>query len=188
VSRAEIADLLRKHSLRRFAAGDLVFSAGEGIRHLFLLLEGIVKTYVYSPRGQQQIIHVFYPGDAFGGLVFGRDQEPWAEAMTDVALICMDESELKELMQSFPEVCMNILEAMVDHHRTHVERMQTLLHKDTVVIRGGFTHQDLANMIGVVRSTVSELMSELRRLGIVSGTSREICIGRGAARRFLSDT
>lgn len=208
VSRSEIEDLLQRHPLKHYGAGKLILSAGEGVRQLLLLCEGIVKTYVYSPRGQQQIIHVFYPGDAFGGLVFGPDQEPWAEAMIEVTLVSMGETELKELMQTFPDVCMNILDSMVDHHRSHVLRMQTLIHnkashrlvltllhlcdlqgdrdKDAVVIKGGFTHQDIANMIGVVRSTVSELMGELRHLGIVCGDRREPCVIREAAERFLS--
>lgn len=206
----EIGRLLGDYRVKHFAAGDLVFAAGQGCRELFLLLEGIVKTYDYSPQGFRQIIHVFYPGHAFGGLVFGSEQERWAEAMEDAAVLVLDETDFKQLMQSFPDVCLNILDDMVEHHTSHVRRMQSLLHTRAghrlaltllhlgdlqgdadsaeFALRGGFTHRDLASMIGVVRSTVSELFGELRARGVVRGERREIRVDRLAAEEYLSSS
>ncbi len=48
-----------------------------------------------------------------------------------------------------------------------------------------FTHSDLANMIGVARTTVSELMGQLRQAGVVSGGPRRLIVYRRAAERYL---
>ncbi len=42
-------------------------------------------------------------------------------------------------------------------------------------------------MIGVVRSTVSELLSAFRRNGIVSGGRRKLTVDRLTARCFLEE-
>ena len=105
-------------------------------------------------------------------------------------------------------VGLNLFNYMVYQHQQHVRRIQTLIHtrsshrlvltllqmgdrqgdgdKDDFQIRHSFTHEDLGNMIGVVRSTVSELMGQLREIGVVTTNGRSITLHRRPAYHFLS--
>ncbi len=208
VSEAQMKEFMHSYTTRRFKAGEFIFRSGEGLSCLYLLLCGTVKTYAYSPQGQRQIIHVFYPGTVFGGLLFGEEQEPWAQAASDVMVVVISKQQFAQLMEKFPNVCLKILTSMVDHHQVHVRRMQTLLYRKasdrlmltllhlgdlqgnkdsaTFVLDPAFTHEDLASMIGVARTTVSERMSDLRRRGIVSGRRGRLEVDRQAAERFLA--
>jgi hypothetical protein len=80
---------------------------------------------VYSEQGQEKIMHIFYPGDAFGGLLLGtaHGEVPWAQAMDEVIVSYMDESAFKRFMQTFPDLCMNIFRYMADHHADDMRRM-----------------------------------------------------------------
>lgn len=209
VAEEDIRRLLRRYSLRRFRRRDFIFRDTDDIRRVFLMLSGTIKAYVYSPRGAQQIIHVFNAGDVFGGLIYGENESPrpWAQAVTDTVLVTLDDEELKVFMQHFPDVCLNVFRHLVEHHETHVRRMQTLIHTRarrrlalTLLHLGElqgdgaaarfrlppFTHDDYAAMIGSVRSTVSEIMGELRRCGAVSGSRSGLTISRAAAERFVA--
>jgi len=119
----------------------------------------------------------------------------------------MDEAAFKRFMQAYPDLCMNLFRYMTAHHVADMRRMEILIHTRashrlvlTLLDLGDrlgysevqrfeldpcFTHEDLANMIGVVRSTVSELIGELRREGVLSGQGRRLIVHRQAAERFL---
>lgn len=207
---ALIVQFLRDVRVKRLDPGVTLFTAHDPHDRLYLLLAGVVKTYVITGKGMAQITNLFYPGDAFGGLMFGRQQNPrpWAQALDAVTLVDLREAEFQAMMTTHPQVCMNIFHYMAEHHQRHIRRLQTLLHTrsghrlvltllalgdrqgdsecEEFKIGHGFTHDDLANMIGVVRSTASELMGDLRRAGVVRGNGRAIVVNRTMAYHFLS--
>ncbi len=205
-------DFLATHKPRNYKADQTIFTAYDGHESLYLLLRGVVKTYVVSSQGMEQITHLFYPGEAFGGLFFGVDQDPapWATALDEVRLIALNRVGFRRMMVTFPDVCMNVFRYLVEHHNQDMRRLQTLIHTkagdrlvmtllhlsarqgdedcETFTIRPRLTHETLANMIGVVRSTLSELMTSLRRRGILISRGREITVDRRAAEKFLRDS
>lgn len=198
-------------TVKHFQRGEFVFQPGDECDRLYLLQYGRIKTYVVSEQGQEKIMHVFYPGDAFGGLLFGTTygELPWAEALEDVIVAYMDEVAFKRFMQAFPDLCMNIFRYMADHHADDMRRLESFIHTDTshrllmallnlgdrlgyseaesFQLAPGFTHEELANMVGVARTTVSELISQLRRDGVLGGHGRSLIVNRRAAERCLQE-
>ncbi len=199
-------------TVEAFARGDHLFRPGDTNKRLFLLNHGRVKAYNYTSQGQKRIMHVFFPGDVFGGLLLGSDhgELPWAQAIDDVVASSLDEPAFKRFMQLFPFQCLALIRNMTFHHTEDMKRSETFLHTDashrlvlTMLHLGdrlgyrrdemfeldsSFTHEELANMIGVVRSTVSNLIGELRKAKILSGRGRRLIIYRQAAQQYLNDT
>ena len=64
LSPEESKRLLQGSRLRRYAAGETVYRAGEPQRDLFLLLQGAVKLWV--PQTRPLILEVVLPGESFG--------------------------------------------------------------------------------------------------------------------------
>jgi len=64
-----IEQILRIITVRHFESGEYIFRPGDPCDRLYLLHHGRVKTHVYSNSGQEKIMHIFHPGDAFGGLL-----------------------------------------------------------------------------------------------------------------------
>ncbi len=207
----EMDQLLEIVSIKGYQAGSMLFGPDDSPDHIFLLQHGRVKTFVLSPQGQEKIMHIFCPGDAFGGLLLGvmDGHLPWAQAMDDVVVCLMDETAFKQFMQRCPNTCLGLFRYMSAHHIDDMRRLERLLHTkashrvvltlldladrlgfgeaEAFTIGAYFTHEDIANMIGVVRSTVSELISQLRRLGVLSGRGRGLTIHRAAAISFLAE-
>lgn len=201
--------VLRIVTVKHIQRGKFVFRPGDACDRLYLLQHGRVKTYVNSEQGQEKIMHVFYPGDAFGGVLFGttHGELPWAKALEDVIVVSMDEAAFKRFIQAFPDLCINIFRYMADHHAEDMRRLESFIHTDaghrllvTLLNLGdrlgysdaasfqlspGFTHEELANMIGVARTTVSELIGQLRRAGVLGGQGRNLIVNRQAAKQYL---
>ena len=201
--------LLQIVTVRGYRKGTHLFTPHDTPDRLYLLQHGRVKTYVLTPQGQKKIMHIFCPGDAFGALLLGAvdGKLPWAEAIEDVILCSMDEIAFKRFMQRCPNMCLGLFRYMAAHHIEDTRRLQMLLHTKAInrvvlalldlghrlgyneveqfTIYPHFTHEDIADMIGVVRSTVSELISQLRRAGVISGRGRRLTIHRPAAEAFL---
>ena len=196
-------------SVKHFARGEFLFRPGDPQDRLYLLHHGRVKTYVHSVHGQEKIMHLFHPGDAFGGLLLGttHGQLPWAQALDDVVVSSMDEAAFKRFMQTLPDLCMNLFRYLARHHADDMRRLETFIHTDaseslvlTLLELGDrlgcagaesfelgarYSHEDLANMIGVVRSTVSETIGQLRQAGVLSGQGRGLIVHRPLAEEFL---
>jgi len=201
--------VLRIVTVEQIARGEFVFRPGDPENRLYLLHHGRVKTYVLTERGQEKIMHLFHPGDAFGGLLLGttHGELPWAQALDDVVVSSLDETAFKRFMQTLPDLCMGLFRYLAAHHANDMRRLETLIHTDasqrlvlTLLELGDrtgcagaesfelgarFSHEDLANMIGVVRSTVSETIGQLRQAGVLSGQGRCLIVHRPAAEQFL---
>ncbi|PJF40243.1 MAG: Crp/Fnr family transcriptional regulator [Chloroflexi bacterium] len=210
LGRDEITAVLDIVNVRAFRAGQIIFRPGDASDRLMLLHHGTVKTYIHV-GGQERIMHVFQPGDAFCGLLFGtrHGDLPWAEAMTDAVVCIMDEAAFMRFMVNFPRLCLNLFRYMADHHAADMRRIEGLLqanathrlihvlleighrlgydHADVFALDPTFTQEDLASMIGVARPTVSTMINDLRRLGVLSGSGRNLIVHRQAALQFLND-
>ena len=206
---AEMEQIIDIIHIRHCRQGEIVFRPGDPCNKFYLLHHGRIKTYTHSERGQEKIMHIFHPGDAFGGLLFGtrHGELPWAKALDDVVLSFMGEPEFKRFIQTFPDLCMNIFRYIADHHASDMRRLEYFIHTEAshrlvytllelgqhlgyneanqFEIAPAYTHEDLANMIGVVRSTVSEIIGQLRSEGILGGQGRHIIVNRLEAERYL---
>jgi len=206
----ELDELLKIVRVRSYPSGTMLFGPGDEPNNMYFLYHGQVKTYTVSPRGQEKIMHIFSPGDAFGGLLMGvvNDNLPWALAMGDVVLCIMDEAGLKTFMQKCPNLCLNLFRYMREHHVYDTERLEQLLHTKagyrvafTLLYLGNqlgqahldefhihpFTQEDIGNMVGLIRSTVTEIISQFRRAGIVSGRGPKMLVQRAAVEQYLRD-
>lgn len=208
----ELDELLEIVTLKGFKSGEILFTPADDPDYLFLLQHGRVKTYVYSPQGQEKIMHIFCPGDAFGGLLLGvvDGTLPWAQAIGDVVTCVMDEAAFMKFMQRCPGICLGLFRYLAAHHVEDMRRIEQMLHTkapqrvvlalldlghrlgldqaEQFSVSPYFTQEDIGNMVGVVRSTVSEIIADLRQIGVVSGQGRTLVIHRQAAEQYLRDS
>ncbi len=205
----EVDQILNIVTVQKFRRGNFIFQPDNSEERFYLLHHGRVKTYVISEQGREKIMHIFYPGDAFGLLMQNTQpgKRPWAQALDDVVVSSMDDIAFKRFMLEFPDLCLNIFRYMAAHHAKDMRRMETLMHTnasqrlvltlldlgehlghretDSFNLDPSFTHEDLANMIGVVRSTVTELIGKLRRRGVLGGRGRHLTVYRKAAENYM---
>jgi CRP/FNR family transcriptional regulator len=193
-----------------FNNGEIVCPPDAHHTKLFFLLEGRVKQYTVTQNGDERILHIFRAGDAFGGLLMGDMEEfsPWIQALDAVKVAMMDEANFKQLVHVAPTACMRLFQYVIEHHVEDVKRLERFIHMkardrllltlidlsqrigepsdDLTAIDPPYTHEELGNMLGLVRTTVSELISELKGLGVIDNQGRKLLIDLRRANQLLN--
>ncbi|GAB6040484.1 Crp/Fnr family transcriptional regulator [Endothiovibrio diazotrophicus] len=195
---------------RAFNKGEQIFRAGDGCTNLYLLMHGKVKIYKLSPTGRELTLWYCFPGEVFGLAEMtgaGRRQVS-AQACADTRLIALGHSAFKTFLAANPSVSLRFIEILSRRMRLLSEVLADMV-ADTVSQRlcklllrlaetyGRpeavgvsleivLTHQELADMVGASRQSVSGHMSRLRRLGLLSVRRRRLWLHDPARLHGLS--
>jgi CRP/FNR family transcriptional regulator, cyclic AMP receptor protein len=204
LSLGETEHILEMLRIRYHIQGQYIFNTRQQANYLFVLQSGLVKVSYISPDGNQKILNICETGDIFGELFLGqyRYRIGQAQAMSDCTIYLLSEDDLQHIMRCYPIVGINFMRHLVDSHRRTMARMHALQRTDAKVRLLGtllylarhiccsqgryyalnpvITQQDLADMTGLNRSTVSSLINRVRDEGLLGGSGRELTINKAA--------
>jgi len=101
-----IEHLERRSRVRNYRRGETVFITDEPGDCLYVVVSGLVKVFVSSPRGDDLVLATVGPGDAFGELSIldGGGRSASAEAVDAATLLILDRSSFTELIRERPEL------------------------------------------------------------------------------------
>ena len=125
----EVASALMKRAVvKRYTRGQILFDHGDPAHFVHVVLDGWVKLYRITPNGAEAVVGVFTRGHSFGEAVALRNHVyPVAsEAATDCEVAQIASSELINMMQSHPEVCIAILSSTFAHLHSLVAEVERL--------------------------------------------------------------
>ena len=207
----EINTVRQMMPIGNYGAGEYLFLTGEAADGLYILKAGTVKVSYITLNGDEKILNIFQPGDVFGDLFLGKYRHRIGQAQTleDVIVCKLAESDFLDLIQRFPTIALNFIRHQADEHRETLARMHALMRVDAkhrllgillnlarrycceegdwFTLHKTLTQEDLANMAGLNRSTVSSLVNDLRRQGILGGTGRSLMVNRAAIETMLEN-
>ncbi len=166
--------------------GAVLFVEGQNPRGAFILCTGRVKLSTTSREGKVLILKIAEPGDVLGlsAVISGSSYELTAETAGPCQVSFVDSATLKRLVQSSGEIgmhCAQILSrefqsAYRDIHdlvlaRSSVGKLARLLlswtngtEKDREIrIHSSLTHEEMAQMIGSSRETVTRVLGDLKK-------------------------
>ncbi|MDT8304371.1 MAG: Crp/Fnr family transcriptional regulator [Anaerolineae bacterium] len=194
LSRPEIEAIDRQLSMSSSAAGNVFYMPDETGEVLFLLKKGTVQLYRLTPEGKKIVIATLGPGSLFGemSLIGQGMHSTFAEAVDECKLCVMSRSDVERLMREKPQVALRIVEALGER-LVHTERqLEEVAFKSiparlaSLLLRladeqgdetiKGYTHQDLAEMVGTYRETVTLTLSELKAEGLVETGRKRLVI------------
>lgn len=190
---AETVGKVRKgYTERAVEKGAFFFHQEDAAEHLYLLADGRVKMVQLAEDGQQVTMRIILPGQLFGGMAVlgGKATYPVsAEAMEASIALCWKGEMLLGLARTDPNLGLKMTELMYAHVQElqnrfrelateRVERRvaRTLLRlltqagrkvKEGVLIDLPLSRQGIAEMAGTTLFTVSRLVSEWERGGIL---------------------
>jgi CRP/FNR family transcriptional regulator, cyclic AMP receptor protein len=180
-------------TVRSFQAGETVCEGDEMMRSLFLVASGRVQLYRTTPEGRRFVMATLGPGSMFGeaALLGGEGPNTCAVALEAGTVWAMPGQQAREisardamfgfgLIQAIGQRVVeaeNRLEQMA--YRTIASRLAALLldlGQDSPhhVVRA--THQELADMLGTWRETISKTLQEFRRQGLVASGRRQLTL------------
>lgn len=180
-------------TVRSYRAGEAVGTPEEIGNSLFLVAGGRVQLYRNTRDGRRFVVATLGPGSIFGEDSVLGGLEPNAsavalEAGTVWIMPCQRVLELSSreamftfgLMQAMGQRVVeaeNRLEQMA--YSTIAARLAALLLDLAGDARNGVvraTHQELADMLGTWRETISKALQDLRRRGLVSSGRRALTL------------
>ncbi len=173
--------------------GKLIYQPGETGEVLFLLKHGSVHLYRLSSEGRKFIVQTVGSMTFFGEMaaIGQKMYDLFAEAAEDCLVCVMGRADVERLILSKPQVALRMLEEIGQRMHEAQERLGDSAFKGvparvaTLLLRlsnegaqpiKGMRHQDLADMLGLYRETVTTTLDHLRDEGLIEISRKEISL------------
>ncbi|MFH0736263.1 MAG: Crp/Fnr family transcriptional regulator [bacterium] len=158
---------------------------------LFIIVEGKVKVGRTSNDGREVILSILAESDFFGEMAIldGQSRSATVTALEDSELFIVQRNQFLDLLQQHPEIAISLLQELTRRLRGADIKIKSLSLKDaegkvaTVIlqladdlgkIKNGIVEiekiplqQDLANMAGTSRETISRTLHSFSKKGLI---------------------
>jgi CRP-like cAMP-binding protein len=206
LSEVETRDLLKCSRRLDLKSRDHLFRAGDRSNDVYIVAGGCIRLFQSSPAGKETILWFSFPGEIFGmaELWRGKDRQMYAVANEATQVYSIRHRDFTDFLGAHPEAAMKaigILSARVralghvlvglasDNVETRIARLLVRFAavssgtrccagstKGELCVNVRLTHQDIANLIGASRQTVSSALAHLRKMGAVRTVNQHIHI------------
>ncbi|MGL1902732.1 MAG: Crp/Fnr family transcriptional regulator [Fibrobacterales bacterium] len=172
---------------------------------LFIIVDGDVKVYISGLDGRETILAMLGTGDFFGemSLIDGEPRSASVKSVTNTEILVLRRSDFREEMVKFPDLAMSLLEEMSRRLRKSNKQVGSLslmtvygriaatilnlmeekgvrIHAQNgqmiVAIKNKPTQQQLAEMSGTTRESVSRVLKTLQKKGCISVAGKDLLI------------
>jgi len=172
---------------RKYTKNSIVFLEEEIGAILFIIISGKVKIVRTDDEGKEVILSILGTGDFFGemALLDGLPRSATVVALDKTELFIIHRREFLELMENSPQIVTSLMSELTRRLRKANEQIEDLSLKDAVgrvasviirladdigkirkgevVIEDFPVQQDLANMAGTSRETISRTIHQFMR-------------------------
>jgi CRP/FNR family cyclic AMP-dependent transcriptional regulator len=179
--------------VRSFRAGETVCDGEEMVNSLFLVASGRVQLYRTSRDGRRFVIATLGPGSMFGeaSLLGGQGPDTRAVALEAGTVWVMPAQQAMELSSTDAMFGFGLMQAMGQRVVEAENRLEQMAYSTIASRLAGLllelgeddpqdlvrvTHQELADMLGTWRETISKTLQEFRRRGMVASGRRQLTL------------
>lgn len=187
---------------RQFAKGETIILAEAEGDALFVIEQGQVKVSLIHEGGREVILSFLGPGEVFGELALldGKPRSATVTATVPAILLVLRRADFLRLLLGTPQIAVSLLEELAERLRRTDQQLEGLalfnvasrlaktllrlaLEREVEVAEGYVleappTHQQLANMTGSTRETVSRVLKQLETQGYIARRGGQILILR----------
>jgi CRP-like cAMP-binding protein len=179
-----IEKLTTEHTISK---DNIVFYEGDDSKYLYLLVHGIIKLYKTSSNHKEIVLKYFHENELIGE-VANFEQIPYpatAKAYTDVEILKIDFSSLKEIIYSNPELSFIIQTSLIKKIKNLEVIISTNLVLDSKerVAKYIYNHTDdffttkniiIAEILSVSPETLSRILKFFKDHDIIDIKSKRI--------------
>jgi CRP/FNR family cyclic AMP-dependent transcriptional regulator len=181
-----------------YPKGAVLFVEGQSPRGIFVLCKGRVKLSICSTDGKTLILKIAEPGEVLGlsASVSGKpyEREDFLRFLRENADACLRVAE--QLSEKYNGACREIRALGLSH--SAAEKLAKLLlelsakngeaAKAEPRLKLALTHEEIAQMIGTSRETVTRLFADLKKRQIVQAKGSTLLIRNKAALKAMAVT
>jgi CRP/FNR family cyclic AMP-dependent transcriptional regulator len=184
---------------RSYSKNQIIFLEEETGNYMYLVLSGKVKVAKAGTGGKETILAIHRAGDFFGemSLLDGKTAPATVSAMEDSKIISVSGADFHRYLLHNEKVMLQIIHVLCARLRqvwqtqslsssTADARIRMGIHqlakkhgiRDArgTIIDLKITHQELAEMVGTSRETVTRVLARLRQQGIIEINQRRMVL------------
>ncbi len=201
----DLRALLEIIRTREYPRGAVLVSQGDPGDEFVILLEGSVKVELLTPEGKELTLTMLNAFQFFGELALFDDMPRSAtvSALEETRVMVLGKHDFHRMLETHPRMFFPILRQLTRRLRTLTEDVASLAYldaysrvarklllladqlgvrtsSDEVLIPHPLTHQELANLVGATRETVTKILNEMKDKGLLSIDQHRITLLREA--------
>jgi hypothetical protein len=186
---------------RRSPKFQFVFMPDEPADYMFMLIKGRIKTGTFSNDGREVIKEILHPGAVFGDLALAGEtnRSDYAQVLYDEAeFLAIKVTDFQQLMSNNQRLLFACLQHIMHRLQRVEERLTKLVLKDAreriieflvetagkegrqvgfeTLVKHHLTQQDIANITGTSRQTVTSVFNDLRKSNLIHFNRNSILI------------
>ena len=183
-----------------YPSGSVLFAEGQVPRGVYMLCKGRVKLTMASPSGKTVIVRVVEAGELLGlhSAISGEAHEVTAETLQPCQVDFIRRDDFRKLLHEHGDASVNAMQQFSNYYRgachqirylgltpSATEKMASFLLESAA--RGqetpkgirfnlSLTHEEIAQVVGVTRETVTRALTELRSRMLISTKGPSVLI------------
>jgi CRP/FNR family transcriptional regulator len=206
---------LRDFEAIKYAAaypnGAVLFIEGQEPRGIYILCSGSVKVSVGAEDGKTVIVRIATPGEVLGlaATVSGKPYDVTAVTMTPCQINFLKRDDFLRLIKRDAQACLKVAEQLSEKYNTACQQVRSLgtprsatgrlaalllqwtarngeSYKPEPRLRMALTHEEIAQILGASRETVTRVFGELRAREIVRSQGSILVIRNKHALKALA--
>src|SRR5437764_5062453 len=175
-----------------YPKGSVLFVEGEQPRGVFIVCSGRVKLTTSSSEGKTLIVKIAEAGEVLGasGTILATPFEVSAETLEPSQVNFIRREDFMAFLNSNPEACMHTAQQLSEKYHSAQREIRTLGRTQStseklarllldwcdrdgeatpkgVRLKVLLTHEEIAQMIGTTRETVTRLLSDFKRKKVI---------------------
>ncbi len=189
------------HQFKSFKKNDYVYFPDESSSHVYLIANGRVKIGSYGADGKETVRAILSKGEIFGekSILGEATRKDYAQALDSNVSICpLNVNDMQELMANNSDLSINMTRLIGFKLLRAERRIESMVNKDArtriieflcdwaddkgqkigfeTLVKGFFTHQDIASLTATSRQTVTTTLNELREENLLTFDRKRLLI------------
>ncbi len=184
---------------RVFEPSTTIFQEGDKGEALYIMAKGLVKLSKVDLGGHEKTLAILQPPEFFGemALLGQTTRSATVTTLNEVHCYLLFNDDFRRLMSDYPAISLNLTTTLAARLRGMDDESQVLSYQDAQgrvayvllrLYRGGvvdldeeralvrLTHQELANLAGTSRETVTRALKALEGEGVIETRPKEVFI------------
>ena len=202
LSNTDLKDLCLIVGFKKAFKSEMIYFADEHIPRIFLLKRGMIKICETDRKGNEIIKEIIKKGDLFGQMSLDDGQEnesqEYAQALTDVSICSFKMDDFERVLEKNPSIAIGYTKFMGLKIKRIENRFNNVVFKDvrsrliqflkdwaesdgeqienTYTIKNYLTQLDLAKLVCSTRQTVTTILNDMEKEGLIDYDRKVITI------------
>lgn len=198
LNESQITPIIQTAHVIRLTEGGHLFECMQHAEHFFLLRNGRIKLSLFSPDGNEKILHIIKPGETFGEAVMFMDNQNYpvnATALVDSEVFAFQSSVFRQILSESTDTCFRLLGDMSAWLKKQLNEIDALTLQNATLRFINFLFQEtpladpgnreielpaaknvLASRLSIQPESFSRILRNLQKKGLIGVSGNHIIV------------